>query len=158
MHKHIEAQRKYISTHREIINKKRREWEKRKKIEDPNWQKKRQIRSNKFTKLWVLNNPEKMALSKRKHRLKKEYGMTIEQFDELYKQQNGVCAICGKTSPNTKKQHYSKTGLYIDHNHKTKTIRGLLCNRCNRATGMFEDDIELLKKVVNYLQKYDTSS
>jgi hypothetical protein len=40
----------------------------------------------------------------------------------------------------------------VDHNHSSGKVRGLLCNRCNRAIGMFEDSPELLLSAISYLQ------
>ena len=61
----------------------------------------------------------------RKTHLKCNYNMTVDEYDELYQKQNGVCAICGK-----KESHRNKYGvrrLSVDHNHSTGKIRGLLC-------------------------------
>ncbi len=71
---------------------------------------------------------------KRAWNLLSKYGVTLEQYDRLFEEQKGVCAICGQSE--TKK---SPNGwvyrLSVDHNHKTKKIRGLLCKRCNVVIG-----------------------
>ena len=81
---------------------------------------------------------------RRRRILKSRYGITPEGFDELFKKQNGRCAIC--------KQQYHST-LHIDHDHKTKEIRGLLCNNCNRGLGHFKDSKENLEAAVTYLER-----
>lgn len=46
------------------------------------------------------------------------------------KEQNGLCAICGK--PETRRgQNGTLMGLSADHNHATGARRKLLCKRCN---------------------------
>lgn len=76
-------------------------------------------------------------------------GITIADYDALFEEQNGVCAICGGTN-NTK-------ALAIDHDHETGYIRGLLCDCCNLGIGHFRDNIELLRNAIRYL-KFPTVS
>lgn len=78
----------------------------------------------------------------RNTRLLKKFGITLNQYNVIIKQQNNKCAICGKS---TKKR------LNVDHDHKTKKIRGLLCTPCNTAIGLLNDDIEIIKNVLRYL-------
>lgn len=61
----------------------------------------------------------------RVYRYRTEYGITIEEYEQLFIEQNGLCAIC-KTEP-------LKYKLAVDHDHDTGAVRGLLCSRCNRA-------------------------
>jgi len=70
-------------------------------------------------------------------------------YDELYEKQMGKCAICGADQNNLSKS------LCLDHNHKDGTIRGLLCQNCNLALGLFQDDIEILNKAINYLKFFN---
>lgn len=75
------------------------------------------------------------------------YGLTPEMYDGLLKNQNYKCAICGEEQ---NAQHRNK--LYVDHNHETGKVRGLLCNNCNFAIGHLKDDIQLLKNAIKYLE------
>jgi hypothetical protein len=59
--------------------------------------------------------------------------------------QNLGCAICGR----------SDVDLSVDHDHKTGRVRGLLCSRCNLTLGHFDDNAELFRNVVNYLNYHD---
>lgn len=93
------------------------------------------------------NNPVKSKLRHRKHRLKKAFGITIEQYEEMFKKQGGCCAICGDT--NIK---YGRR-LAVDHEHETGKVRGLLCNQCNRALGYFHDSIVNLASAIKYLSR-----
>lgn len=82
-------------------------------------------------KKWRQENPEKQAEIGRCARLKRKFGMTIEEYDLLLKQQKGVCAIC---------EQPCRTGnrLAVDHHHKTGEIRGLLCYSCNVRVGFID--------------------
>ena len=80
--------------------------------------------------------------------LLKHYGIDSEEYDTILHSQHGVCAICKK--PETHKLHGKIAMLSVDHNHDTGKIRGLLCNTCNRALGLFRDDVKLLKAAAIY--------
>ncbi len=90
---------------------------------------------------------------KRSYRLKTEFGITSEQFEEILAKQGGGCAICGakQTNVTTRKEKIEKR-LYVDHDHVTGKVRGILCHRCNFGLGQFLDNIELLAKAIEYLK------
>jgi nitrogen fixation-related uncharacterized protein len=67
-------------------------------------------------------------------------GITPEQFEEMFRQQEGRCAICKRDRP-----------LDIDHCHTNGHVRGLLCSPCNRALGLMEDDVKILNAAIEYL-------
>jgi len=73
-----------------------------------------------------------------------KYGITKEQFDELFKNQEGKCPIC-KTE--------LKEEIHIDHDHLTGQVRGVLCGKCNKGLGQFNDNIESLTNAIKYLSK-----
>lgn len=115
---------------------------------------------NKSVMKWRIKNPEKVKeinrryYSKpnayRKADLKKKYGMTLEQYDDILRFQGGKCAICLSDSSQSK---LSKN-MFVDHCHKTNTVRGLLCKKCNIALGEMKDDIEILERAIIYLKRY----
>ena len=78
---------------------------------------------------------------------KNRYGITPEQYLDLFNRQKGTCAICGKSAFNNKL-------LAVDHDHSTGVIRGLLCDNCNKGLGFFDEKTLLLKKAMMYLNKY----
>lgn len=80
--------------------------------------------------------------------LKSRYGLTLEQYDKMFEDQGGVCAICGGINNDGRR-------LYIDHNHKTGKIRSLLCIRCNSKLSVLEDEV-FLSNAKKYLQNYKT--
>jgi hypothetical protein len=78
----------------------------------------------------------------RERYLKSKYNMSLEEYDELAHQQRGRCAICN---------HQVAGLLYVDHNHATGEVRGLLCNGCNTGLGHFGDDASNLMRAIGYL-------
>jgi len=76
--------------------------------------------------------------------LLKTYGISREDYKTMNDSQNGVCAICG----------FDNNGkpLYVDHDHRTNKIRGLLCQKCNTAIGLLYDDPDIIKKAAKYLE------
>lgn len=60
-----------------------------------------------------------------------------------YHRIHGTCAICGKKANGTK--------LCVDHDHKTKFVRGILCAHCNKALGLFYDSPELMHKATEFI-------
>ncbi|KKN64899.1 hypothetical protein LCGC14_0487330 [marine sediment metagenome] len=83
----------------------------------------------------------------RRNQLRIKYGLTPEQHEQIYLDQNGCCALCGDLVA------YDRVN--VDHDHRTSRIRGLLCNRCNHGLGSFGDTLEGLQKAVNYLKEGD---
>lgn len=75
-------------------------------------------------------------------RIKREYGMSPEQYKELWNKQRGLCALnCGRAA------------TCIDHDHQTEEVRGLLCRRCNSALGAFGDNEAGLLRVLEYVRR-----
>ena len=89
----------------------------------------------------------------RAYHLRREYGITMEQFYELKRKQDGVCAICGRVAPGT---HENNKELHVDHDHRTGHIRGLLCHTCNKGLGLLGDTLEQLKKALTYLERSES--
>lgn len=75
-----------------------------------------------------------------------KFNITEEEHNNILKKQKGVCAICKREFQTRKKTH-------LDHDHKTGSIRGFLCSRCNLLLGNVGDNIELLKNAIQYLQE-----
>ena len=76
------------------------------------------------------------------------YGIEVEEYEALKKQQEGKCGIC----------ETAKRVLFVDHCHDTSKIRGLLCQNCNTGIGMLQDSIKVLRKAVQYLEKYERTT
>ena len=82
----------------------------------------------------------------RDKRYRRLYDITIDQYNKLLEKQNHCCAICGATASGGRCQY-----LHVDHCHATQEIRGLLCEKCNRGLGMFNDSQVNLKAAIDYL-------
>lgn len=80
--------------------------------------------------------------------LQRNYGITLEDYEKLWKAQGHVCAICLQECNRS-----NSTRLCVDHCHKTGRVRGLLCFNCNVGLGKFKDDPELLQAALIYLEK-----
>lgn len=76
----------------------------------------------------------------------RRYALTIDEFAELWKKQNGRCAICLTSATDV-------TDLQIDHDHASGDVRGLLCRGCNIGLGNFQDDVKRLGRAASYLDK-----
>ena len=86
--------------------------------------------------------------------------LTYNEFLEMYKTQDGKCAICGIPMNLHKVEddlNNSKTAR-VDHDHSTGKIRSLLCNHCNVGLGAFNDHIPSFQKAISYIEFHQSSS
>tara|TARA_R110001632_G_C11013150_1_gene379366 strand:- start:21 stop:422 length:402 start_codon:yes stop_codon:yes gene_type:complete len=86
----------------------------------------------------------KRCYSNKTHAIR--YKITVEEVEKLKAQTN--CEICKKFIP-------SEGNRYIDHNHLTGKVRGMLCPRCNGVLQIFEDDMSAIYNYNKYLKKYN---
>lgn len=96
-----------------------------------------------------IANPEKYkeTLRKQKHtRLKKIYGITSDQWWDMFEEQNSKCKIC-------KSDTTAGHNWHTDHCHETNKVRGILCYHCNLLLGMAKDDVNVLKQAIDYLEE-----
>ena len=116
---------------------------------------------------WMKKHPDKRKedydLHKRKSnyrakfyetRLKKLYGMTLDDYERKFDAQKGLCAICGKHETKIDRRYNQVIRLAVDHCHKTGKIRDLLCSRCNTRAGSSDDEIILLKATIEYIERH----
>lgn len=95
----------------------------------------------------------KRRISIRNSQLLKTYGISFEDYVELYEQQNGCCAICKISLILLGDSETQYRTACVDHNHITGKIRNLLCHSCNRGLGLFKDNATLLRLAAEYLEK-----
>jgi hypothetical protein len=93
--------------------------------------------------------PELREQSYRKHHLKRNYGLTEDDYTGLLLKQDGACAICRTKKPGNKRCKY----FFVDHCHDSGKVRGLLCYECNSALGFAQDSTVRLGAMIEYLHK-----
>lgn len=100
-------------------------------------------------KRFRARHPEKAKAISRGTVLRMLYGLSVEQYEAMLKDQGAACAICGKTNRSGRR-------LSVDHDHATGAIRGLLCAKCNQGLGLLQDSPELLGAAAAYLIHHRT--
>lgn len=112
---------------------------------------------NEYQKEYYRRKPDKYVAMKSQQRSVstvkgiKLHGLTVEKYKEIYNNQDGKCLVCLVDLATVKPT--------IDHDHKccngrrgcSKCVRGILCNNCNAGLGMLRDDVENLKRAIQYL-------
>ena len=86
---------------------------------------------------------------RRRRQLRSKYGLMLADYERLYLRQGGRCAICGSRESHGKTEQFT-----VDHDHKTGKVRALLCNKCNPALGLMDDDPERLEKAAQYIRTH----
>jgi hypothetical protein len=107
------------------------------------WKKANPAKSRASIKAWHDANPAKV----RSARLNRNYKITLADYEKLLTKQRGRCAICGTKTPGC-----GWTSFPVDHDHETGKVRGLLCQSCNKGLGNFKDDIQNLRRAIDYLE------
>ena len=132
--------KEWVLNNREKVNNRAQEWR------DKNLDKSR-LASRKSAAITRRDNPRVI-----KHRkLKSSYGITIEEFENMLKLQKDRCAICSFEFDFSKQSK----GPNVDHDHKTGNVRMILCRFCNNLLGYADDDIEILQRVIVYLESHN---
>lgn len=103
---------------------------------------------------YVRKNREQRRRIMRKAHLKRRYGISVVEYDEMAKQQEYKCAICGR--PEESHDDLTNKTLCVDHNHKTGNVRGLLCRHCNILIGHMNDEPNIVDLAKQYLLEKDT--
>jgi hypothetical protein len=99
--------------------------------------------SNERVKRWRATAQGKLA--RKKYNLAKAFGLTLEDWNKMLAEQNGKCAIC--------RREFSQLKMtpFVDHDHITGRVRGLLCPVCNQFLGLIKDNPQSL---LNYINPY----
>ena len=137
------------------------EWARRRYAEDPEFRKRKAASSRRYRKAHGprINEQRRRrradpeirskalagrAMADLKRRLAR-YGLSVEEYEALVREQNGACAICKKKPPRW---------FCIDHCHSTGVVRGLLCVKCNVGLGHFDEDPHLMRTATAYLEVF----
>jgi Recombination endonuclease VII len=104
---------------------------------------------------WLDKNYEKAWDT----RLRRNFGITLDQYRAILAGQGGVCAICGEPPsiigyrPSRRQGRPCRPMLVVDHDHETGKVRGLLCIPCNRGIGFLKDDAATVRAALKYLEE-----
>jgi len=114
------------------------------------WQKNKDRETERYRDWYDKTYHTEKQLSRRRRNNYSKYGLTSDQFMELWNKTDGKCYICKR--PEVVERSGKVKILAIDHCHSTGIVRGLLCQNCNRALGLLKDDIEVLENAKQYLR------
>jgi len=140
-----EAAQAWRDTNRELVRARNRAYRK-KRMKDPA----KRAKVNKAN-LKYRQRPENrnMILSSR---LKHDYGISLEQYDKMLAEQNGVCFICHRAE--SKILNSKLIRLAVDHDHVTGQIRRLLCSACNVALGLLDESSDRARTLAMYIESF----
>ncbi len=110
------------------------------------WKAKNKGKMKEYNKKWLRKKIKENPDYARNATLKRLYGITLSDYAEMLVSQNGECKLCGVS--------HEEKRLAVDHDHKTKRVRGLLCNKCNLALGALGDDIDGIMRAASYLEEH----
>lgn len=96
----------------------------------------------------IVRKKSRTPYQKKRDGKLRKYGIDHKHYERMLKAQGGRCAICGTND------YGSRGVLFVDHDHDTGDVRGLLCSRCNMVLGFVRDDVETLRKAAEYLDGY----
>mgnify|MGYP001558347869 CR=1 FL=1 len=102
----------------------------------------------KYQKDRAEKNPQHVKSLQRNNDLKRHYKISLNDYNKMFLDQGGVCAICGK--------YQKHKNLAVDHCHKTGKVRQLLCQRCNRVLGVLKEDVLLINSILSYIKLHNT--
>jgi len=99
---------------------------------------------------WCRNCRKIHAQKTKKHRqnyrLNRDYGISLDAYNEMLFAQGSKCACCQRSKP-------GGHGIFhVDHCHQTQKVRGLLCSSCNTGIGLLGDSLSSLLRAVHYLE------
>lgn len=97
-----------------------------------------------YDRQWRLNTIDQ----RRSARFQTKYGITLEDYNQMFEEQHGCCAVCGRHQTELPRV------LSVEHNHITKKVRSLTCDKCNTMIGFIENNSDLVDKIKLYLQEY----
>jgi len=83
---------------------------------------------------------------RKSYQIQRKYGLTENDILSMIKGQDNKCEICDK-------EFKSRRTTFIDHNHTTGKVRGLLCPKCNNLLSACYDNIDILKSAILYIEK-----
>lgn len=141
-----EKRKAYYRSYRKRNLEKCRKWSR-------DWKKKHYDKWKDQAKKYRKSHPEKIKAYREKYKklgktklsqIKSRYGITQKDVKNIIQIQGGKCPICKKS--------FSETVGCIDHDHKTKKVRGVIHRKCNLLIGYANEDINILQNAISYLE------
>ncbi len=112
------------------------------------YREKNRERMNAYQRDWRQRNIERVRQSEREWQARftktRRYGLGDGDYEAIFEHQGNACALCGVQE---------SLRFSVDHDHEANTVRGILCNQCNRGLGMLGDTAEALRHAVAYLEE-----
>jgi len=90
---------------------------------------------------------EQDTLNKFRWGLQSKYQISLESFEQMFVSQNGSCAICLD-------EFQTRKDICVDHDHSSGQVRQLLCQKCNSAIGYLKEDVFILYRAIEYLNRW----
>lgn len=140
----LEKNRVYYKTNKDFINSQRLENSVHIKKQRKEWREQNKDYTKAYNKEWYDKNLREHAPKRKEKHLKHYFGLTLEQFNEKVKAQDGKCEICKCDLDMGKATH-------VDHDHYTDTVRDILCHNCNTKYGWYETNYA---NVIKYTEKH----
>lgn len=85
-------------------------------------------------------------------RLRRTFGLSVSEYNQMYCAQGGKCAICHQ--PETRMVKGQPTQLAVDHDHETGQVRKLLCHACNVSLGLLQENTDRMLNMVAYVESF----
>jgi hypothetical protein len=142
---HPEFRKAWRENNKEHVNESRKEWRVKNKERERTHRKDYRDKNKEHFQKQARDYYGKNKIKLKSNTLKHKYNINENTRRQMYKDQGGCCAICGKPQSDV------KTKLHIDHNHVTGVVRGLLCWNCNLTLGLVKDSPKILQKAIDYL-------
>lgn len=139
-----EQHKTYYAEHREEVKIKVKEYYSKNKEKIKN---KRRV--NHPFKQKIIRTEEEERSFRKNQSLKKNFGITLEEYNQMKFEQDCCCFICGRHE-----DEFPLHQLFVDHDHNKGKVRKLLCNNCNSILGHARDDINVLYKAIAYLKLF----
>lgn len=146
--------RAYCEKNSDMIREKKRKWDsdhreqkhiyylnhiEERKAYNKKWYQDHKMETAIASKMWRASHPDH-----RRERTLSQYGLSLEEYDDILETQSGGCKICGVLE-------VGKRTFHVDHDHKTGKNRGLLCKHCNVMLAMARDNKDILFRAIDYL-------
>ena len=152
--------RSWRERNKQILKAKLAEWKEKNKDHLKEYNRKRmadpkvRARKKETTKKWIEANREHITRQTREYKFNKKYGINVDRYLLMIKQQGNICVCCEKKFESVFKEA-GKRSPCIDHCHKSGEIRQLLCSNCNTALGLVKESKKTLNNMLNYITQHN---